>query len=99
MKNVEFLTEKLIKCEKLENKIKITCSFNNVKCSFKQGRILTLKNTNVSFIEPHKAEINIKDKKIILIYFNEDNLFLYNRTLPIDTKKLDNLIKEIKSNL
>ena len=97
MKNVEFLTEKLIKCEKLENKIKITCSFNNVKCSFKQGRILTLENTNVSFIEPHKAEINIKDKKIILIYFNEDNLFLYNRSLPIDTKKLDTLIKNIKN--
>ena len=77
MKNVEFLTEKLVKCEKVENKIKILCSFNNVKCSFKQGRILTIKNTNISFIEPHQIEIIIKSKKILLIYFNEDNLFLY----------------------
>lgn len=99
MKNVEFLVEKLIKSEELENKIKIICSFNNVKCNFKQGRILTLKNTNVSFIEPHKIDIKIKNISIIVIYYNKDNLFLYNRTLPIDTKKLDTLIKEIKNNL
>lgn len=99
MKNVEFLVEKLIKCEELEKKIKIICSFNNVKCNFRQGRILTLKNTNVSFIEPHRVEIKIKNISIFIIYYNKNNLFLYNRTLPIDTKKLDTLIKEIKSNL
>lgn len=96
MKNVEFLQEKLIKCEKLENKIKIACSFNNLKCNFKQGRILTLKNTNISFIEPHKIEIIVEDKKLILIYFNEENLFLYNKTMPINIKQLDSLFKKIK---
>lgn len=97
MKNVEFLTEKLIKCEELENKIKIVCSFNNVKCDFIQGRILFLKNTNISFIEPHKVEIKIKGYTLILTYINKSNLFLYNRTMPIDTKQLDALLKEIKS--
>ena len=86
-------------CDKLKNKIKMVCSFNNVKCSFIQGRILNIKNTNISFIEPHRVDITIKSKKIILIYFDIDNLFLYNRRTPIDTKQLDILIKNIKSKL
>lgn len=80
-----------------EKKITTLCSFNNVKCSFKQGKILTIKNADISFIQPHQIEIFIKGKILLLIYFNENNLFLYNRTLPIDTKKLDILIKDIKS--
>lgn len=82
-----------------EKKITTLCSFNNVKCSFKQGKILTIQNTNISFIQPHQIEIIIKGKILLLFYFNEDNLFLYNRTLPIDTKKLDILIKDIKSKI
>ena len=96
MENIEFLTEKLIKSDELENRIKITCSFNNVSCNFKQGRILTLKNTNVSFIEPHKIEIKIKNISIILTYYDKNNLFLFNRTMPIDIKNLDKIIKDIK---
>lgn len=97
MEKTIFFTEFLPKDEKFENKIRIICSFNNLKCEFLQGRILTINNTNVSFIEPHKIEITIKNKKIILLYFNKDNLFLYNRTMPITTKQLDVLLKEIKS--
>ena len=82
-----------------EKKITTLCSFNNVKCNFKQGKILTIQNTNISFIQPHQIEIIIKGKILLLFYFNEDNLFLYNRTLPIDTKKLDILIKDIKSKI
>lgn len=99
MEKAEFLTEKLIKSDELENRIKIICSFNNISCSFKQGRILTLKRTNVSFIEPHRIEIKIKDKIIILIYYDKNNLFFYNRTLPIEIKKLDSIIKDIKKAL
>lgn len=97
MEKTKFFTDFLPKDEKFENKIRIICSFNNLKCEFLQGRILTVNNTNVSFIEPHKIEITIKSKKIILLYFNKDNLFLYNRTMPITTKQLDTLLKEIKS--
>lgn len=96
---MDILMEDLNQNAQFEKKITTLCSFNNVKCSFKQGKILTIKDTNISFIEPHQIEIIIKNKKLLLIYFNEDNLFLYNRTLPIDTKKLDTLIKEIKSTL
>lgn len=94
---MDFLIENLNKNDRFETKIKTVCSFNNVKCEFQQGKILTIRNTNICFIEPHKVNINVKDKKIILTYINEDNLFLYNRTMPITTKQLDKLLKEIKS--
>ncbi len=92
-----FNEENLVRCEELENKIKIICSFNNVKYNFKRGRVLKVSNTNVNFIEPHRIDIIIGEKLIILIYFNANNLFLYNRTMPITTKQLDSLIKKIKN--
>ena len=93
---MNFLVEDLNKIDRFEKKITTICSFNNVKCNFIQGKILTLRGTNISFIEPHRIEIQIKNKKIILIYFDEKNLFLFNRTLPLSTKQIDTLIKEIK---
>ena len=93
---MDFLIDDLNKNVQYESKIKNICSFNNVKCEFQQGKILIIKNTNISFIKPHQININIKDKQIILIYINEDNLFLYNRTMPITMKQLDILLKELK---
>lgn len=91
--------EELNQNSSFEKKIETICSFNNVSCSFEKGKIFNVDKTNISFIEPHKIYINIKNKKIMLIYFNEDNLFLYNRTMPITTKQLDTLLKEIKKDL
>ncbi len=95
---MEFEIADLNKSDELEKKIMITCSFNHCKCSFRQGRILSIKNTNINFIGPHKVEINYKGKKIVLIYFDKNNLFFYNRTMPIDNKKLDAILKELKGN-
>ena len=66
------------------------------KCEFRQGRILNVKNVNVSFLESHRIEISIKGKKLLLIYFDKNNLFLYNRTMPITLKQFDALLKDIK---
>ena len=86
----------LNKDEKLEKRIITTCMFNNVKYRFQQGRILKIVNTNVSLVEPHKINITIRNKDIIVFYFNKNNLFLYNRTIPITIKQLDSIIKKIK---
>lgn len=96
---MEYELQDLNKDEKLEKRIVTTCRFNNVKYKFKQGRMLKIKGTNVSFIEPHTVNITIKDKDIIVIYYNKENLFLYNRTMPITIKELDTLLKNIKENL
>ena len=87
----------LNKDEKLEKRIVTTCMFNNVKYTIQQGRILKIVNTNMSLIEPHKVNITIKGKDIIVIYFNKENMFLYNRSIPLTIKQLDTLIKDIKS--
>ncbi|MBE6159138.1 MAG: hypothetical protein E7159_04875 [Firmicutes bacterium] len=89
----------LNKDEKLEKRIVTTCKFNNVKYTIQQGRILKIVNTNISLIEPHKFSITIKGKDIIVIYFNKENMFLYNRSIPLTVKQLDTLIKDIKSNI
>ena len=96
---MEFLVENLDKNESFEKRIAITCSFSNAKCEFTQGRLLSIRNTNVNFIEPHKIDITIKGIKLILIYFDKNNLFLYNRTMPITIKELDTLLKSIKNGL
>ena len=63
--------------EKFENKIMITCDFHNAKYEFEQGKIINLDKVNVSFIEPHRFHIKLNGKKIIVLYFDENNMFLY----------------------
>jgi len=94
---MEFLIKKLVKDTYIENRIKTICSFNNTKCIFSQGKIISIKKTNVSFIEPHRVEIDYLGVKIVVIYFDKDNMFLFDRTKPITALKLDKLLKSIKN--
>lgn len=82
--------------EKFERKIRIACDFHSAKYEFTQGRILNVDKVNVSFIEPHRFEIKLNGKKILVLYFDEDNMFLYNRRLPIDMKKLNLILDTMK---
>lgn len=93
---MEFFSKKLVRSKEIENKIKFACSFNNAKCEFEQGRILTLDKTNISFIEPHRVIVSVKDKKILLLYFDKDNLFLYDRSMKITIAQLTDLLKVLK---
>ncbi len=93
---MEIFSKKLVRSKELEKKIEFACSFNYAKCEFEQGRILTIDKTNVSFIEPHRVNISVKGKKILLLYFDKDNLFLYDRSMPITIAQLTNLLKVLK---
>ena len=88
--------KKLKRNEKLEKKIAFTCRFNNAKYGFIEGNIINLEGVNISYIEPHRYIIKVNGKKIVLLYFDEDNIFLYNRAMPIDIKKLGLILKEMK---
>lgn len=90
---MNIFSKKLVRCEELEKRIKLACSFNNAKCEFVQGRILSIDKTNVCFIEPHRVNIKIKDKKVLLIYFDENNVFLYDRTMQITIQQLTMLLQ------
>lgn len=82
--------------EKFERKIRIACDFHNAKYEFIRGSIINLDKVNVSFIEPHRFLIKLNGKKIIVLYFDEENMFLYNRTMPIDIKKLNLVLDAMK---
>ena len=88
--------EYLRRNEKFERKIRIACDFHSAKYEFTQGRILNVDRTNVSFIEPHRFLIKLNGKKILVLYFDEDNMFLYNRKMPIDMKKLNLILGTMK---
>ena len=93
---MRILSKKLIKEIEFEKRIEDICSFNNAKCEIKQGKILNIKDTNIAFIEPHRINISIKGKNILLLYFNKNNLFLYNRSIPINLDQLYKLLVELR---
>ncbi len=93
---MKIFSKKLVKAEDLEKRIKTICSFNNAKCEFIQGRILTVDRTNVSFIEPHRVNIKYKDSVILLLYFDKDNLFLFDRSTPISLDKLYAILQALR---
>lgn len=82
--------------EKFEKKIRIACDFHSAKYEFTRGRILNVDKVNVSFIEPHRFLITLNGKKIIVLYFDEENMFLYNRTMPIDIRKLNLILDTMR---
>jgi len=86
----------LVKSDKLEKRINLICSFNNANCEFLQGRILNVQRTNISFIEPHRINITIKEHKILILYYDEFNLFFFNRSIPIEVNDLYSLLKTVK---
>lgn len=93
IENYRFLQQN----EKLENRIKYICSFNNAKYEYKQGKVFKIEGVNLSVIEPHSFIITTKGQKIMLLYFNnEDNMFLYNRHFPIDFNKLKLILEEMR---
>lgn len=96
---MEFFSEIFPENKEFERKIAMKCSFVNAKCEFIQGKIIHIKKTNMCFVEPHTIIVSIKDKKFILIYFDENNLFLYNRRNPITIKQLVKLLKQAKEML
>lgn len=49
--------------EKLENKIKFACKFNNAKYEFIECHKINIEGVNLSYIKPHKYIIKNKNIK------------------------------------
>jgi len=94
---MEYFSKKLVRSEELESKIRFICSYSNSKYEIIEGHIIDILKTNISFIEPHRIVITIKSKKLLVIYYDKNNMFLYDRKNTISIKKLDTLLKHIKS--
>jgi hypothetical protein len=95
---MKYFSKKLVRNENLEKRIKTICSYNYSKCEIIEGHIISIDKTNISFIEPHRIIITIDNRiNLLVIYYDKDNIFLYTRAIQIDLKKLDTLLKKIKS--
>lgn len=94
---MEYFSQKLVRNEYLEKRIGTICSYNASKMEVIEGHIINIKKTNVSFIEPHKIIITTKEYKLLIIYYDKDNMFLYDRRMPIDIRKFETLLKHIRN--
>ena len=89
------ITKEVIEIEEtLENKVKNILLFLGIKTTIKKGSIISVDNTNLAYIEPHKLIIN----DTTYLFFNECN-DVYINTLEhsIPITKLENYIKAHKT--
>ena len=77
----------------LENRILNVLLFLGIKTKIKKGSIISIENTNLAYIEPHKLKIN----DITYLFFNEcEEVFINTLEKSISITKLENHIKKHK---
>ena len=82
--------------EQLKNKIKNILLFLGIKATIKKGNIISLENTNIAYIEPHKLVINNNT----YLFFNECNdVYINTLETSISITELENYIKTHKNAL
>lgn len=91
---MQIIKEKLDIDEVLEKRIKNILKFLNIKSKIMKGNIISIKNTNLAYIEPHKLIVN----NITYLFFNECNKVFIN-TLEnfIQLNELENHIRMNKN--
>lgn len=94
-----FRCESLVAGKELEKKILSACNYNGAKAEIINGKIITIEDTNISYIEPNKAVISIKNKMLVLLYYDNDNLFLFDRYNPLKISDLRKLMDSIRLEL
>lgn len=93
---MKFEKEKLPLNNNLYTKISNICNFSNIKLEVINGIIFKTKDMNIYFIEPHRFIIEINDIKLILLCYDNLNLCLYEKEMPINISILKEIINSIK---
>jgi len=85
------ITKEVLEIETaLENKILNILLFLGIKTKIIKGNIISIENTNLAYIEPHKLVIN----DITYLFFNEcEEVFINTLEQSISLNKLQNYIK------
>ena len=83
--------------ENLYNKLNNMCIFNNLKLVYKNGIIFKVTDTNVNFIEPHRFIIKVNDIALVLLCYDNLNLYLYDKDIVVNVPLLKELIEKIRS--
>ena len=91
---MHLIKEKLDIEETLHKRIKNTLLFLNIKERIKKGNIISISNTNLAYIEPHKLTIN----DITYLFFNEcENVYINTLEKYIKLNELENYIRTHKN--
>ena len=91
---MQIIKEKLDVEETLHKRIKNTLLFLNIKEKVKKGNIISISNTNLAYVEPHKLTIN----DITYLFFNEcENVYINTLEEYIKISELENYIKAHKN--
>ena len=91
---MQIIKEKLDIEETLHKRIKNTLLFLNIKERIKKGNIISISNTNLAYVEPHKLTIN----DITYLFFNEcENVYINTLEKYIKLNELENYIRTHKN--
>ena len=91
---MHLIKEKLDVEETLHKRIKNTLMFLNIKERIKKGNIISISNTNLAYIEPHKLTIN----DITYLFFNEcENVYINTLEKYIKLNELEDYIRTHKN--
>lgn len=91
---MHLIKERLDIEENLEKRIKNTLKFLNIKSKIIKGNIISIKNTNLAYIEPHKLIIG----NTTYLFFNDcENVYINNLENHISLKDLQDYIKNYRS--
>lgn len=91
------ITKEVLEVEgTLQSKINNLLSFLGIKTKIIKGNIISIDNTNLAYIEPHKLKIN----DITYLFFNECNdVYINALEQSISITGLENYIKTHKNDL
>lgn len=94
---MKFERENMPLNKNLYNKLNNVCIFNNVKLEVRNGIIFKVADMNVNFIEPHRFIIKVNDIALVLLCYDNLNLYLFNKEIRINVPMLKKIINNIRS--
>lgn len=87
---MQIIKEKYEIDETLGKRVKNMLMFLNLKGKLEEGNIISISNTNLAYIEPHKLRI----KGITYLFFNDcDDVYINSLESKIPFNELQNYIK------
>ena len=79
-----------IETKELKRKVETICGFANVKYTFENGNIISIKKTSIAYVKPHILKVKNNDH---LIFEKCDAIFINGYNEKIKVKDLENYIK------
>ena len=87
-------TKELVISEELKRKVKMVCSFANVKSTIINGKIKSIKNTNIAMVKPHIVKIKGID---YLIFDDCNDIFINGYKEKIKFNDFEELEEKLKA--